>query len=77
MGDLVDRVKVLEESAIDQETRSRRNNLLFHGIKKEESEDCLKTVKLLVKEKCGITKDVIVERAHRIGPVRRGVVGAT
>ena len=71
----MDRLRVLEERVIDQEARGRRNNLLFHGVEESEGEDCLKIVKDIVKLKCGVSGDVVVERAHRLGRKRVNVVG--
>ena len=72
-----DRVSVLEERMIDQEARGRRNNLLFHGVEESEREDCLKVATDFIKEKCRVSTNVVIERAHRLGRKRPGThIGA-
>ena len=61
----VDKIKVLEERVIDQEARGRRNNLLFHGVEENEGEDCVRRVKEMIKTKCKVNGEVVIERAHR------------
>ena len=62
------KVNSLESRLDDLEGRSRRNNLVFTGIKKpatENSEQCEKTVSDLLKSKMGMS-NVSFERVHRI-----------
>ena len=64
------RVVNLEERADDQEARSKRNNLLFFGIKREEQEtaqDCERKVKTMLTEKMGMSADIPFDRVHRLG----------
>ena len=69
------KVKMLESRMIDQEARGRRNNLVFFGVEESKGEDCIKMVKQIA-EKCSGEKDIVIERAHRIGPPRnRGNIG--
>ena len=67
------RVIALEERSIDQEARSRRNNLIFFGMKEEMGEDCNRKVRDLVRSVTGF--DVVLERAHRLGRKRPEVGG--
>ena len=79
---LVERVEKLEarlvgqeEKGVDLEARSRRKNLLFHGLKEEEGEDkdwdVSKKIALnFIKNTCKLQSTVVIERAHRIGRPR-------
>ena len=60
------RFVALEGRVIDQEARSRRNNLIIHGLEETEKEECVPVVKKLFMEKCNVD-NIIIERAHRIG----------
>ena len=54
----------------DLENRSRRNNILFYGIKRSENEtnhECETKVKALISDNLGITNDVMFDRVHRTG----------
>ena len=57
---------MLEDRSIDQEARSRRNNLMFYGVREDDREDCMVMIKKMLKECCNI-KDLVIERAHRTG----------
>lgn len=59
----------LREKAIDSEARSRRNNVVMHGVKEEEGEDCKKKLVELL-QKAGMTGTPVIERAHRLGRKR-------
>eukprot|EP00745_Piridium_sociabile_P022930 TRINITY_DN35768_c1_g2_i1.p1 TRINITY_DN35768_c1_g2~~TRINITY_DN35768_c1_g2_i1.p1 ORF type:complete len:280 (+),score=57.69 TRINITY_DN35768_c1_g2_i1:199-1038(+) len=70
--ELKEKVDRLESRVDDLEGRSRRNNLIFHGIpspqgKTELWSDCEKAVKTALKEEMGLTEEVEIERAHRLG----------
>ena len=68
---LEERLGDQEKKAVDLEARGRRRNLIFHGIEEKEGEkddDCMATVKTIIKQKCKVTKAVVIERAHRIPP---------
>ena len=56
---------------IDQEARGRRNNLLIHGLKESEGEDCVSKAKDFFRTECRVNTEVIIERAHRIGGRRQ------
>ena len=63
-------LEMLEERSIDQEARSRRNNLMFYGVREEKDEegreDCATRIKKVLRESCNIDQ-VVIERAHRTG----------
>ena len=66
------RVEKLEDMVIDQQARSRRNNLMFYGIEeKGGKEDCKKLVRELIVDKCGVSGAVRLERVHRVPPGER------
>ncbi len=71
------RLKELEWKAVEQEARSRRNNLLFFNVPETENEDCTNVVTKIIKEKLGLSqRSFPIQRAHRLGPVRsRGHIG--
>ena len=63
-----------EELEVKQEyleNQSRRNNVKIVGVKESDDEktwdDTEKVVKNLIKTKLGITEEVVIERAHRVG----------
>ena len=58
----------------DLENRSRRNNLLFHGIERSENEtneQCEKRIHTLLQDKLGFGYDVQFDRVHRYGKKNR------
>ena len=61
-----DMLRKLEERSIDLEARSRRNNLMFYGVREGEKEDCEVVIKRILSDSCQI-RDVVIERAHRTG----------
>ena len=64
-----EKVQKLEEKMIDQNARSRRNNLVFYGVEEKGGrEDCVAKVRELVAGKCGVTGEIGIDRAHRIPP---------
>ena len=72
-------LKKVDEKAIDQAARSRRGNLIFHGIPEtsnEDSEACKRKVKAFIKEHCKLPDNFIIEVAHRLGAARRDAVGS-
>ena len=60
----------LKEECIDLEGRGRQKNVLFHGVKEEDREDCILLAKRIIREECKVNKPVIIERAHRVGKSR-------
>ena len=65
-----ERTSIQEDKSVDQEARSRRNNLIVQGLKETAGENeakCMKMAHEFVKEQCKVTEPVVIERAHRIG----------
>ena len=60
----------VRRKAIDQEARSRRENLIFFNV--PEGGDCTDRVTNIIKNSLGITRDTPIERCHRLGPQREG-----
>ena len=49
--------------------------MIFLGVKEEENEDCREVALSVIKDGCKVTESVSIERAHRIGKSRRGMIG--
>ena len=67
--------KELDDKIVDLEARSMRENLVFHGIKEEgTNENCEELVKKLCQEKLEMENadDLRFDRAHRIGAKQGG-----
>ena len=63
----------LEDQMEYLENQSRRNNIRIIGVAEQENETWEKSeelVKGLVKEKLGVTEELEIERAHRVGKKR-------
>lgn len=68
-----DRIRLLEYKSIAIEARSRRNNILFHGLKESRTEDCKDIICQFVLDQFQITiNDSNITRAHRLGRFDRG-----
>ena len=71
VASLETKVETLESVMDDMESRSRRNNLLFHGVAKTGNRETWaqseELVKDLIKNQLGITRDIEIDRAHRVG----------
>ena len=65
-------VKEIRRKAIDQEARSRRENLLFFNVAEEHNEVCNHKLRGIIKNSMGIARDIPIERCHRLGPHREG-----
>ena len=68
------KLKEVDEKVIDQGARSRRENIIFHGITEgpnEDSETCKKKVYAFIKEKCKLPDNMVIDVAHRLGAPRR------
>ena len=71
-GQLKERLEKTEKKLEELEGRSRRNNLIFHGLPPakdiETWDDCERLVKKCITEKLGLVRDEIqFDRVHRIG----------
>ncbi|KAL8557920.1 hypothetical protein ACOMHN_065440 [Nucella lapillus] len=69
--ELKEKIDRLDDKMDDLEGRSRRNNLIFHGIPSPEGQtelwsDCEKAVRKVLREEMGVAEDVELERAHRL-----------
>ena len=60
-------MKDLRWKTIDYESRMRRNNLIFYGIKEEKDEDCIERIEHFLRTELKISKPVAIQRAHRMG----------
>jgi regulator of replication initiation timing len=70
VNSLTDRMCMLEKQSDNLENRSRRNNLLFYGLEKQEGEtnvDCEETIRELCTDKLELVDDIVFERVHRVG----------
>ena len=80
LTDMEEKMQHMEDKLIDQEARSRRNNLVFHGVREDQGEDCARTVSNIISQVCSKADSdrIVIERAHRLGrvpaPQRRGAV---
>ena len=69
-SNLLPEIKFIHERLIDQDDRSRRNNLRISGLEEGEKEEWKETKSKaanLFKNTLGINDNVIIERAHRVG----------
>ena len=73
-----ERLRKMEERGIDQEARSRRNNLLFYGIDESADENTTTVLQKFITNDCKIKdgKDLLIQRVHRLGdPNARSTIG--
>lgn len=66
------RMTLLEYKSLDIEARSRRHNLLFSGFTESRNENCKTLISLLARETLQIDKDIVIDRAHRLGRFKQG-----
>jgi regulator of replication initiation timing len=67
--DLMDRVDALEKKTDDLDGRSKRNNLIFHGIMRmpgETNEVCEGTIQYLLTDKLDMVQTIEFDRVHRL-----------
>ena len=66
-------IQQLKTQISEQHTRNLQQNLLFHNVAETPNEDCLQTVKDILKKKTYLTEEMInslsIEQAHRIGTI--------
>ena len=61
-------LRLLAYTSIDSEARSRRRNLVFHGLAENRNEDCsLKQGEFLLDQNNIDIDDLYIERAHSLG----------
>ena len=65
-------LNVLAYKSIDIEARSRRRNLLFHGLAERKDENCCELIREFLWNEMQIdSDDFYIERAHRLGSLYR------
>ena len=64
--DLHKRLTDVENKVDDLEGRSKRSNLLFHGLARTSGENCEKVVSDLLTDKLGLSDPVEFDRVHRV-----------
>ena len=71
-GLLDKKIYEVTQQSIDQEARSRRNNLLFYGVAETDDDDARAELSKFLMEKCGLqhAKDMLIQRVHRL-PTRK------
>ena len=62
--------QALENKTDDLEARSMREILLFHGLPETNNENCELLVKRFFVDQLNIDKEIILDRAHRLGKPR-------
>ena len=63
-----DRIRLLEYKSIDIEARSRRNNLLFYGLREVRGEDCKNIISQFVSDRFEIViSENAINKSHRVG----------
>ena len=68
------RLKLLEYKSIDAEARNRRNNLIFRGIDEtmnEDDDEPERRVLEIIREHLKIDHTPVIQRAHRLGTLKR------
>ena len=73
------KLRKVDEKAIDLSARGRRLNAIFHGIPEsagETKETCKQKVKDFIKEKCNIPEKIDIEVAHRLGAKKPPNIGS-
>ena len=65
----------MHSKLLDLESRNMRENLVFHGIPENVSENCEEIVKQFCHEKLAMleseVKDIVLDRVHRIGRIEK------
>ena len=63
--------RVLKEQLLQQESYTRRDNLLFLGIQEQHNENSEETVRTLLRSSLGLSdetvKTILISRCHRVG----------
>ena len=77
MKDTEVKMREMEWRLIDQEARSRRNNLLFFGVAEKDGEHCHDVIYDIIGKQLALEpKDMSTPKTYRLGPPqRRNVVG--
>lgn len=65
-------LRLLAYKSIDIEARSRRRNLLFHGLAENRNENCSNLIREFLWDQMGIdADDYYIERVHRLGSLQK------
>ena len=64
-------IKFLKKELVDQQARSMRNNLIFHGFPEEKDENCEVKILNLIRKNSAVNFNVEIERCHRLGPFKK------
>ena len=65
-------LRFLAYKSIDIEARSRRRNLLFHGLAESRNENCSNLIREFLWDQMGIdADDYYIERVHRLGSLQK------
>ena len=64
-------VKDLKYRTLDQEARSRRNNILVFNVAETEDEDVGNVLGLIIRDNLKVTSEVAIQRVHRLGRPKR------
>lgn len=71
-----DQLKMLAYKSLDMEARSRRNNLIFWGLSENIRGDCKSLMFRFLSDELDInTSNMCIERAHRLGALRKQTNG--
>lgn len=66
------KLRMLSYKSVDIEALSRRNNLIFWGITENNSRQCETLILSFLADEMRIdTAGIVIDRAHRLGPVKR------
>ena len=68
-NDLIEKVQKLEKKTDDLEGRSRRNNLIFHGLEREADEtssSCEDRLREIFTDRLELAEDIMLDRVHRL-----------
>ena len=64
-------VKDLRYRTLDQEARSRRNNILVFNVAETEDEDVGNVLGLIIRDNLKVTSEVAIQRVHLLGRPKR------
>ena len=66
------KLRMLSYKSVNIEARSRRNNLIFRGITENNSRQCEGLILSFLADEMRIdTAGIVIDRAHRLGPITR------
>jgi hypothetical protein len=75
--DVIDeRLKYVEYRALDLEARSRRNNLVFFGLREDINENCDVEIRKFISRVMNVPHGMYIQRAHRLAKIKHSTRGA-